>query len=384
MQRLEHYITAGGKLLRCGYTTGTSAAAATRAAAELLLGDVVVPSVVVSTPADVEVVIEVEESERGGDWARCCVMKDGGDDADVTDGVLVYALVRQTDAPGVSVEGGLGIGEVTRPGLDQPVGSAAINSVPRQMIVREARAAAEAHGYRGGLIVEISIPAGVDLAEKTFNPRLGIEGGISVLGTSGIVRPMSEEALISTIKLELGMLRASGATSVLVVPGNYGRDFAMAQMGLSDAWLVSSSNYLGETLDEAVRLGFESLLLVGHIGKLVKVAGGIMNTHSRIADCRMEILAAHAARAGASAEAVSAIMDAATTEAALDVLVEAGLLDRAMATLMQRLEDHVARRARDMNVQAVVFSSVRGILGMTAGADELCALHRRGSEGRDG
>lgn len=381
MRRLEEYISAGGKLLRCGYTTGTCAAAATRAAAELLLGNVVVPSVEVTTPSGITAIVEIEEAELGVGWARCSVMKDAGDDADVTDGVLVYALARRVDQPGVSVEGGRGVGRVTRPGLDQPVGAAAINSVPRTMIAHEAQAAADAHGYQGGLAVEISIPAGVDLAAKTFNPRLGIEGGISVLGTSGIVRPMSEEALVATIKLELGMLRATGATDVVLVPGNYGRDYALTQLGLSETHLVSCSNYLGAAIDEAARLGFASLLLVGHLGKLVKVAGGVMNTHSRVADCRMEVLAAHAALAGASSAAVADIMDATTTDAALDVMRREGLLERAMASMTLRLGEHLARRGGDMVAEAVVFSQVHGIVGMTAGAKALCALHKD-DEGR--
>ncbi|MBR1829523.1 MAG: cobalt-precorrin-5B (C(1))-methyltransferase, partial [Atopobiaceae bacterium] len=210
MRKLEHYISAGGKRLRCGYTTGTCAAAATRAAAELLLGGVTVPSVVVSTPAGIEVVVDVEESDRGDTWATCAVRKDAGDDPDITDGILVYAKVEVSAAADIVIEGGVGVGRVTKPGLDQGVGAAAINSVPRAMIEAAARGAAEAHRYTGGLTVTISVPDGVELAQRTFNPRLGVEGGISVLGTSGIVRPMSEEALMSSIRLELKVLRASG------------------------------------------------------------------------------------------------------------------------------------------------------------------------------
>ena len=378
MHRLDEYVHAGGRLLRCGYTTGTCAAAATRAAAELLLGNVLVPSVVVSTPAGIDVLVEVEEADRGRDWACCAVRKDAGDDPDVTDGVLVWARCERTEADGVPIEGGVGVGRVTRPGLDQPVGAAAINTVPRAMIAQAVRAASDAYGYTGGMRVEISIPAGVTLAARTFNPRLGIEGGISVLGTSGIVTPMSEDALVATIRLELRMLREGGVRDVLVVPGNYGRDFARELLGAAAEQAVSCSNYLGATIDEAALLGFSTLLLVGHIGKLVKVAAGVMNTHSRVADCRMEVLAAHAALAGASREVVRAVMDAATTDAALDVLADAGLLEAAMATLIERLAAHLAHRAAGtMRVEAVVFSRQRGLLGKTAGADELLVRHRK-------
>ncbi len=381
MQRLERYISAGGKRLRCGYTTGTCAAAATRAAAELLLAGTLVPSVVVSIPAGVDVRVDVEESDRGERWAACAVCKDAGDDPDVTDGVMVRARVELRDQPGVVVDGGAGVGRVTRPGLDQPVGAAAINSTPRAMIARAAQEAADACGYAGGLAVTISIPAGTELAARTFNPRLGIEGGISVLGTSGIVRPMSEEALVESLRLELRMHYEEGLRYVLVVPGNYGLSFARDELGLNVDRVVVCSNYLGAVIDEAGLLGYESMLVVGHVGKLVKVAGGVMNTHSRVADCRMEVLAAHAALAGARQEAAAAIMDAATTDAAVDVLCAEGLLDATMQTLMDRMGQHLAHRAAGrLRVEALMFSLVRGLLGQTAGAGELLVRLRGESD----
>lgn len=367
MHRLEEYVSAGNKLLRCGYTTGTCAAAATHAATELLLGGSALPAVVVRTPAGIDVVVDVEEAELGTGWARCAVQKDAGDDPDVTDGVMVYAEVSLADKPGVVVDGGVGVGRVTKPGLDQPVGAAAINSVPRAIIERAARDAARAHGYDGGLRVCILIPAGVELAARTFNPRLGIEGGISVLGTSGIVRPMSEDALVASIKLELGVLRATGTDRVLVVPGNYGRDFARDQLGLNVERAIACSNYLGATIDEAARLGFSHMLVVGHVGKLAKVAAGVMNTHSRVADCRAEVMAAHAALAGASREVVASIMAALTTDAMIAILRDCGLADQVMASMMARMEEVLARRAgTGMRVDAVVFSNVYGLLGRTS------------------
>lgn len=376
MKRLEEYINVGTKRMRCGYTTGTCAAAASRAAAELLLAGHVVPAVTVSTPAGIDVVVEVEEHETGEGWAQCAVRKDAGDDPDVTDGVLVYSRVELSDEPGIRVDGGLGVGRVTREGLDQPVGEAAINSTPRNMIKAQVEEALHAPCPAGaddfGLFVTISIPAGVELAAKTFNPRLGIEGGISVIGTSGIVRPMSEEALISSIELELRMLRARGVSDVLVVPGNYGHDFACGQLNLNMQDAVSCSNYFGATLDAAVVQGFRRMLIVGHIGKMAKVAGGIMNTHSRMADCRVEVLAAHAALVGASQQTVKQVMDATTTDAALDALVECGLAGPTMESLMASLADKLNHRvAGAMQVEAIVFSNVHGVLGYTPGAAAL-------------
>ena len=374
MSRLEEYITVGTKRMRCGYTTGTCAAAAARAAAELLLRGEAVPAVKITTPAGIDVVVEVEEHDAGDGWAQCAVRKDAGDDPDVTDGALVYARVERCDEPGIAIDGGIGVGRITREGLDQPVGAAAINSTPRRMIREQVESACEGvpHGGEQGLLVIISIPAGVELAARTFNPRLGIEGGISVLGTSGIVRPMSEDALISSIELEMRTLRARGVADLLVVPGNYGRDFACGQLSLDMDQAVSCSNYFGATLDAAVVLGFERVLIVGHIGKMAKVAGGIMNTHSRVADCRVEVLAAHAALVGAPQEVVEQVMNSATTDAALDAIRACGLADAAMASLMRCLADKLDHRVGGaLQVEAIVFSNVHGVLGMTLGAQSL-------------
>lgn len=384
MRKLEEYINVGTKRMRCGYTTGTCAAAAARAAAEQLIRGVIVPAVTVSTPAGIDVVVEVEEHDAGEGWAQCAVQKDSGDDPDVTNGALVYARVERSDEPGIRIDGGVGVGRVTREGLDQPVGQAAINSTPRRMIREQvedvlASAGSDDAGDSGaGLLVTISIPAGVELAARTFNPRLGIEGGISVLGTGGIVRPMSEDALIASIELEMRMLYERGVRDLLVVPGNYGRDFACGQLELDMDDAVSCSNYFGATLDAACVLGFERMLIVGHIGKMAKVAGGIMNTHSRVADCRVEVLAAHAALVGADKDVVGQIMTAATTDAALDVLKSCGLDGKTMDSVMESLADKLAHRvAGELQVEAIVFSNVHGVLGMTPGAAELSRIWSR-------
>ena len=378
MAKLERYMVVGQRKLRMGYTTGSCAAAAARAAAELLLNDEDLPAVCFTTPAGIEVVIDVEEVRREQDQVECCVRKDAGDDADVTDGALVCACVRKTGDEGIAVDGGTGVGRVTRPGLDQPVGAAAINRVPRAMIEEQVRAAAARANYCGGLSVTVSIPEGERLAEKTFNPRLGIVGGLSVLGTSGIVRPMSEEALIASIYLEMDMNAARGERHLLVTPGNYGHDFAVADLGLDLDASVQCSNFVGKTIDYAVTKGFESLLLVGHIGKLVKVAAGVMNTHSKVADARRETLAAHAAMAQASVDVVRAIMDATTTDDAIAILDAAGLRDAVMASLAQAIDFQLKHRAGSaLRIEAVFFSRVYGILGKTSAADELLALHRQ-------
>ncbi len=372
MAKLERYITVGREKLRCGYTTGTCAAAASLGAARRLLTGRWDGAVTIATPAGIDVTADLEEQTAGPGWASCAVRKDGGDDPDITDGTLIFAKVSLTDRPGVEIDGGEGVGRVTKPGLDQPVGAAAINSVPRSMIC----AALEPllRGERG-LRAVISVPEGEKLAARTFNPRLGITGGISILGTSGIVRPMSEDALIESVRLEIRAVRASGAEHLLLTPGNYGEDFSRKVLRLSNRARALCSNYLGEAIDCAASEGFESLLLVGHLGKLVKVAAGAMNTHSRVCDARRETLCAHAAICGADTATAKRIFDAPTTDAAADILAESGLLRPVMASIAASLGENLRRRAGDMRIEALFFTNKLGVLGKTPGADELLRIH---------
>ena len=369
------------KKMRTGYTTGSCAAAAAKAAVCMLLSGEVIQQVRLMTPKGVELDLEVEQIERRQHGVRCAVRKDSGDDPDVTNGIYVYAEVRKEPEPGIYLDGGEGIGRITKKGLEQPVGAAAINRVPRQMILEAVKEQSIRYGYQGGLSVIISAPEGKKLAAKTFNPRLGIENGISILGTSGIVEPMSEKALTDTIFLEMKMLKENGIDRCCVVPGNYGRDFLAGQLGVDTDQAVKCSNYIGETIDAAVNLEMRSLLLIGHIGKLIKVAAGVMNTHSRQADCRMEVLAAYAAAEGASAECVQAILSCITTTEALELLKEKGILSGVMERVMERIDFHLRHRAGgSLQVEAIVFSTEDGILGKTKRAEALLKEIRAGAE----
>lgn len=369
------------KKMRTGYTTGSCAAAAAKAAACMLLSGEVIQQVRLMTPKGVELDLEVEQIERRQHGVRCAVRKDSGDDPDVTNGIYVYAEVRKEPEQGIYLDGGEGIGRITKKGLEQPVGAAAINRVPRKMILEAVKEQSIRYGYQGGLSVIISAPEGKKLAAKTFNPRLGIENGISILGTSGIVEPMSEKALTDTIFLEMKMLKENGIDRCCVVPGNYGRDFLAEQLGVDTDQAVKCSNYIGETIDAAVNLEMRSLLLIGHIGKLIKVAAGVMNTHSRQADCRMEVLAAYAAAEGASAECVQAILSCITTTEALELLKEKGILSGVMERVMERIDFHLRHRAGgSLQVEAIVFSTEDGILGKTKRAEALLKKIRAGAE----
>ena len=195
----EHYIQSGGKRLRCGYTTGTCAALAAAAATQLLLTKEPPKTMGLMTPKGIFVEVEISQSSLEGGKATCGVVKDAGDDVDATQGLLICAQVESSEAPGITIDGGLGVGRVTKPGLDQPVGAAAINHVPRQMIASAVEKVQKTFGDSRGLAVTIFVPEGEKIAQKTFNPYMGIVGGISILGTSGIVEPMSIQALIDTL-----------------------------------------------------------------------------------------------------------------------------------------------------------------------------------------
>ena len=369
---MEQYIEKDGKRLRLGYTTGSCAAAAAKAAAWMLLTGCRKEKITLDTPKGIRLTLDVKEISLGVDTVSCAIEKDSGDDPDVTKGTLIFATVSKTDTPGVIIDGGFGIGRVTKRGLDQPVGNAAINSVPRQMIRENVEEVMNLADYHGGLSVIISAPEGEALAKKTFNPRLGIVGGISILGTTGIVEPMSDEAVVETIRTELSMRAASGKTVVLFTPGNYGADYIKNELHIDPEIAVTTSNFIGDAFALAAEFGFRGALLVGHIGKLIKVAGGMFNTHSRYGDCRMEIFASHAGMCGASAEVVGKIMDSAMTDDMLAILDEAGLRQAVMDSIMNRMHFHLTHRpVGNMTVGAATFSNVHGILGRTEAADEL-------------
>lgn len=372
---MEQFVYKNHKKLRYGYTTGSCAAAASKAAAAMLLSGKEISYVELHTPKGIDLRLEVLDIIREDNAVSCAIQKDGGDDPDVTNGILIYAKVSRepADEAQIIIDGGIGVGRVTKPGLEQPVGAAAINKVPRQMIRENLEAVCEQYHYHGKLSVVISIPSGVELAAKTFNPRLGIVGGISVLGTSGIVEPMSEQALIDTIRVEMRQKLANGMEYLLVVPGNYGIDF-LDQYGhglqLEDA--VKCSNFVGEALDAAVEFGAKGVLLVGHIGKFVKLAGGIMNTHSHNADARMELLTVHAALLGAPVELLQKMMECVTTDDALKYLKEADLMEPVMERIMEKMEFYVNQRAQhQLELGVITFSNVFGILGQTKNVPDL-------------
>lgn len=392
------YVLKNNKKLAFGYTTGSCAAAAAKAAAILLFTKQAPKVVKLMTPKGILLSLEVLQPELEQEQtegrkgvqriASCAIRKDAGDDPDVTHGVLVYAKLWLHDSVQeqnleknnrgkaqeitVCITGGIGVGRVTRPGLEQAVGEAAINRVPREMITEAVKEICEENDYHGTIHVEISIPQGVELAKKTFNPRLGIEGGISILGTSGIVEPMSEAALIASIRLEMQMHRNNGAEYLLVAPGNYGTAYLTTHLPFTMEQAVKCSNFVGETIDMAVELGYKGILFVSHIGKFIKVAGGIMNTHSRNADARMELLAANALLAGADNDIVRQILQAVTTDEGIAILKDYDLLEPTMQHVMEKIHYYLDHRAYgNLQLGAIIFSNEQGELGKAGPVEEL-------------
>lgn len=393
----QDVVVSQGKLMRRGYTTGSCAAAASKAAAVMLLSGEETDTIKLDTPKGITLTLDVLDILRGPGFARCAIRKDSGDDPDDTNGTLVYATVSSLHAgipeeelvmqprtasveqldDRVEIWGGIGVGKVTKPGLSCKVGGPAINPVPRKMITREVLAAMKQYGCDETLRVVISIPDGPAIAPKTFNPRLGIEDGISVLGTSGIVEPMSDRALIDTMYTEMDSRKANGYKDLLVFFGNYGADFTRDEMKIDISTAVTCSNFVGELLDYAVLQGFESVLIIGHSGKLIKLAQGVMNTHSKYADCRSEFLALQAMFHGASPVVGKEIYQALTTDEMTKILKREGLFEAVMEEAARKIDFYMQKRVHGkLKTGAILFSNVYGILGETAGAEELLKLHQ--------
>lgn len=373
----DYYVIRNQKKLRFGYTTGSCAAGAARGAARLLLGEDEISEVELMTPKGILLHLEILDRKRSENAASCAVRKDAGDDPDTTNGILVYAevekfLIRSDMEDRIVIDGGIGVGRVTKPGLSQKVGEAAINPVPRAMILQAVEEIADQYHYEGGLKVTISVPEGEKIARKTFNPRLGIVGVISILGTSGIVEPMSEKALIDSIRVEMTQHAAMGEQYMLVTPGNYGADYLREHMELPFEKNIKCSNYVGETIDMAVDMGVKGILFISHIGKFVKVAAGIMNTHSHSADARMEVLCSNAIRAGGDLACARSILQCNTTDEALRVLDESHILKETMKEVTDRIQFYLDHRSyQQILLGAVIFSNEYGYLGQTANAAEL-------------
>ncbi len=372
--------------LRSGFTTGSCAAAAAKAALMMLLDSVEVSKaeveldsdhgpvadnrvkdieyVNIMTPKGIPYYAEIVNVVRdeSGKKVTCSVIKDGGDDPDVTTGAYIEVSVRIVDEPGIVIDGGKGVGRVTKPGLDQPIGEAAINSVPRKMIEENLNEVLkERNAGNTGLEVIVSVPGGERIAEKTFNPKLGIVGGISILGTTGIVEPMSEKAIVDTIRTEIRVRKAEGRQVLLAAPGNYGITFLSEKCGIDKDIAVMTSNFVYDSVMIAKEEGFSEMVFAGHIGKLVKVAGGIKNTHSRYGDHRMEILTDITGMFSCGKEfdeLKEKIAECVMTDEAVRIITEAGLADKVFPKMAELIKENMEKWAEGMlKVEVIVFSN---------------------------
>ena len=415
-------VVQGQRSLKRGYTTGSCSAAATKAALLMMMSGERCETVRIDTPKGIELSLEVSDQEYSPYEALCSITKDAGDDPDATHGLRIFSRVsrisgltgplpyeEQLEISGVSVKvhitGGRGVGVVTRGGLSCDVGKSAINPVPRRMILKSVKDVfenMEPELIPDFLHIEISAENGEETAKKTFNPKLGIVGGISILGTSGIVEPMSEKALVDTIRTEIkqfaelsGIKReadhepqgddasdlnavedGSGfpVPSMLVCPGNYGQDYARDVLGIDLESGVKCSNYIGEMLDYSCWLGIPKILLIGHAGKLIKIAAGVMNTHSSSADGRQEVIASHGAMLGMEPSAVRDIMNAISAEEMTDILRNQGeeFAQKVFDSIGTKIKEHIDHRTRGkLQVEFIVFTKIHGTLIKSGGADQM-------------
>lgn len=366
MDNNQPYIIKQNKKLKRGYTTGTCAAAATKAALFMMLSHKSIEKIMINTPKGVTLELDISNINSRENEVSCSIKKYSGDDPDITNGIFIYSKVNKNCEGKINVFGGIGVGKITKPGLACEIGKPAINPIPMNMIITEVTNICKEFDYSGGIDVTISVPDGEEIAKKTFNPRLGIIGGISILGTTGIVEPMSEKALVETIFIEMRQKREMGVEDLIVCPGNYGQDFIKREIGVEDNEIVICSNFIGEMLDFSLQLEYKSVLIVGHAGKLIKLAGGVMNTHSKYADCRMDMLALHYLLNGGSVNNAQKILESVTTEEAVKVINNLKLLHKTIESIMKKIEYYVNSRVfNSLDIGVLTFTNDIGVLGMT-------------------
>ena len=369
---MEEYVYIDGKKYKRGYTTGSCATGAAKAATYMILTKETLETVNIDTPKGIPLNLNVENVDINNVFAQCSIQKDGGDDIDATHKMHIYAKAELIDSNEIIIDGGIGIGRVTKKGLGIEIGKAAINKTPISMIQSEVR---KVIGDSKGVKITIFAPEGETIAKKTFNPRLGIVGGISIIGTTGIVEPMSDEGWKKSLSIELEMKKAQGMDKVILVPGNHGEMFIKESLGIDSKYIVRTSNFIGYMLKEAQRIGFKKILMAGHLGKYVKIAGGIFNTHSKVADARNEILIANLALMNAPFELINKVNECLTTEEFIEILEDDKY--KKYKEIYNILSEKCKKRIDiymnddEIDIEVMIFSMEKKLLGESKKAGDL-------------
>ena len=360
---MDEYLYFHGKKLRYGYTTGSSATAATKAALMYLLDDGKhdIPEVTIKLPSGNPLTISVNSLEKKENSVLASVIKDGGDDPDVTHGLEIFSKVSLRNDSKINIFGGTGVGKVTKKGLPVAPGNSAINPVPLKMI-RETVEEMLPEGF--GADVEISVPKGEETAKKTLNAKLGIIGGISILGTTGIVKPMSEESWKASLAIELKMaLENAGNGEAIFLFGNRGKQYLSDNFDDNTSQAIVISNFVGYMFDRACEFEAKKIYFIGELGKFVKVAGGIFHTHSRVSDAKMEILTANALLVGESTENMKKIMASNTTEEATKYIEKTEVYNLLAEKAKQKCEEYCRRNGWELEVETLIISAEKEVLG---------------------
>ncbi|HGM1295498.1 TPA: cobalt-precorrin-5B (C(1))-methyltransferase CbiD [Clostridioides difficile] len=403
---MEEYVYIDGKKYRRGYTTGSCATGASKAAVYMLITKNRINTINIDTPKGIPLLLKVDNINISDTFVECSIKKDGGDDIDATHTMDIYAraeIVAKNDKNKgyltlkdidslstnseckselykfIRVYGGTGIGVVTKKGLSVDVGKPAINPTPLKMINHEIRKLIGDNfesilGNDKVLKITIFAPQGETVAKKTFNPRLGIVGGISIIGTTGIVEPMSDEGWKKSLSIELQMKKEQGLDKIILVPGNHGEQFIREKLNLDINYVVRVSNFIGYMIKEAQRIGYKKILMAGHIGKFIKVSAGIFNTHSKVADARSEILVANLALMGARYEFLNKINQCVTTEEAVELINNSEY--REVYNILsnkcrERVKQYLNEDSDDIDVEVIIFSMDKSLLGKSDNTDDL-------------
>lgn len=360
---MEEYLYFRGKKLRYGYTTGSSATAATKAALMYLLDDGKhdILEVTIKLPSGNPLTISVNSLEKKENSVLASVIKDGGDDPDVTHGLEIFSKVTLRKDLKINIFGGIGVGKITKKGLPVAPGNSAINPVPLKMI-RETVEEMLPEGL--GADVEIFVPKGEETAKKTLNAKLGIIGGISILGTTGIVKPMSEESWKASLAIELKMaLENAGNGEAIFLFGNRGKQYLGDNFDDNISQAIVISNFVGYMFDRACEFEAKKIYFIGELGKFVKVAGGIFHTHSRVSDAKMEILTANALLVGESTENMKKIMASNTTEEATKYIEKTEVYNLLAEKAKQKCEEYCRRNGWELEVETLIISAEKEVLG---------------------